>query len=233
MRLLADLHCHTIASGHAYSSIQECVEEARNKKLELLAITDHGIQVPDAPKILYFYNLKIIPKEINGIRIVKGVEANIIDYNGSIDMTEDILGRLELVIASLHDVCIEVGTVRENTEAVLGAIKNPFVNIIGHPDNPHFPIDYDEIAAAAAEYGKALELNNSSPVARKGCEENTIKVVEKAKKYKTKLAVGSDAHISFDVGNFNVIDKLINDLQIPQELIINLSKEKVLSFLKL
>jgi putative hydrolase len=209
------------------------VEEARNKKLELLAITDHGIRVPDAPKILYFYNLRVIPKEINGIRIVKGVEANIIDYKGSIDMTEEVLGRLELVIASLHDLCIDSGTVSENTEAVLGAIKNPFVNIIGHPDNPHFPIDYDEIAAAAAEYGKALELNNSSPVARKGCEENTIKVAEKAKKYKTKLAIGSDAHISFDVGNFNVIEKLINDLQIPQELIINLSKEKVLSFLKL
>lgn len=231
MRLAADLHCHTIASGHAYSTLQECVQEAKNKGLEVLAITDHGISVIDAPKILYFINLRVVPEEIYGVRVIKGIEANIIDFEGTLDMPEKILQRMELVIAGLHNLCTEAGTVSENTRAVINAIMNPFVDIIAHPDNPYYTVDYDEIAAAAAEYGKALELNNSSPIARKGCEENTIRVAEKAKKYKTKLSCGSDAHISFDVGNFSIVEKIIEDLQIPEELIINTSKERVLSFL--
>ena len=61
MRLLADLHTHTLASGHAYSTLTENAQAARLKGLELIAITDHGPTVPQGAHPWYFWNLKAAP----------------------------------------------------------------------------------------------------------------------------------------------------------------------------
>lgn len=231
MKLVADMHTHTVASGHAYSTILEMVEAAKSKNLEVIAFTEHGMKIPGACNEIYFWNLNIIPREINGITVLKGVEANIIDYEGNIDIPEFILKRLDIVIASLHDLCLKPGTVKENTKAVIKALENPYIDIFGHPDNPIFPVDIDEVVAAAKEYGKMLEMNNKSPVVRKGSEVNALKFAQKAKEYSVMLVCGSDAHITFDVGEFDAIIKIIQEVEIPEELIINTSKEKVLNYL--
>jgi len=233
LKLVGDLHCHTIASGHAYSTIQEIAQQANKKGLEVIAITDHCGNLPGAPHYWYFWNLKSsVPEEIDGVRILKGVEANIIDYNGTIDLSEEVLERLDIVIASFHDPCFEPISIKENTRAVINAIKNPYVRIIGHPDNPLFQVDIDEVVAAAKEYGKVIELNNKSPLVRKGCELNTLKFAEKSKEYGTQMSCGSDAHISFEVGEFDIVRKIIDELAIPEDLILNTSKEKILRFIK-
>lgn len=230
MKLVADMHCHTVASTHAYSTVQEMVQAAKKKEIEIIAITDHGIKMPDAPHPWYFQNIEIMPEEIDGVRVLKGVEANIIDLDGNLDMPCELLDRLELVIASFHNPCLEPGSISENTEAVISAIKNPYVNIIGHPDNPIFPVSIDEVVAAAKEYGKLIELNNKSHLVRKGSEINALKFAQKAKEYNAQVVFGSDAHISFEVGDFAVIMNIIKEVGLPEELIINTSKEKVLSF---
>ncbi|MGE5328313.1 MAG: phosphatase [Deltaproteobacteria bacterium] len=233
MNLVADLHCHSISSGHAYSSIQELVSSAKNKNYEVIAITDHGVSLQGSPDIFYFGNMASFPDNIDGVRVLKGVEANIIDFEGTIDMPEKILEALDIVIASLHDVCIEPGTISQNTKTIIKALENPNVDIIGHPDNPNFEIDIDEVAAAAKQYGKLIELNNKSFYVRKGAEQYTEGVALAAKKYGVKISCGSDAHSSFEVGNFEIIEKIIKDCGIPEELIINTSKDKVLKHLRL
>jgi len=81
----------------------------------MFAITDHGPAMKGAPYLYHFGNLRVIPEVLYGVRILKGVEANIIDYSGGLDMPEEYLRRLDFVLASFHDICIEPKTLEEHT----------------------------------------------------------------------------------------------------------------------
>lgn len=133
MNLIADMHCHTVASGHAYSTVEEIAREASNKGLEMVAITDHGPSMPGGPHRYYFGNLRALPQEMYGVRILKGVEANIMDYEGNIDLPARYLDMLDVVLAGFHTYCYPNGTIEENTMAMINTIKNPYVDIIVHP----------------------------------------------------------------------------------------------------
>ncbi|RKD22363.1 putative hydrolase [Caminicella sporogenes DSM 14501] len=234
MKLILDTHIHTISSGHAYSSVHDYVKAAIQRGIELFAITDHGPAMPGGPHIFHIGNQRVIPREIDGIEILRGVEANIINYDGKIDIEERYLKRLDLVLASLHDVCIKPGSVEENTMAFINVMKNKYVDIIAHPGNPKFPIDIDKFVKAAKENDVIIEINNSSFTnpGRKGSRENCIEIAKKAKELGVKIIAGSDAHISFDLGKFDKVIEVFKLVQMPEELIMNISKEKLKRYLK-
>ena len=229
---LLDVHTHTIASVHAYSSLREMAEAAKGKGLKLLGIADHTPHMPDCFGECYFFNFKVIPREAAqgyGIDLVMGAELNIIDYSGSTDLRGEFLSRLDYAVASLHDPCLKPGTKEENTAAILGAMKNPKVKIIGHPDNPKYPVDFDAIAKAAVEQHVLLELNNSSYMpggSRKGSRELAGELMEAARRHGAMMIMGSDAHIEFDVGNHAYAMELMEQYGFPEELVINSSPEK-------
>ena len=139
MQFLFDIHTHTMASGHAFSTLKENVEEARAKGLLAFGTSDHAPAMPGAPGPIFFKNYKAIPREIMGLAVYTGVEANIMDFEGHLDMTDDMLARMDYVIASLHLPCIKAGTREENTNALIGAMQDPYVKIIGHPDDDRYP----------------------------------------------------------------------------------------------
>lgn len=229
MKDVLDVHVHTTASIHAYSTFSECIAVAKKKKLEVIGIADHAPSVPGAIHSFYFVNFKMIPREAYGIRIAMGAELNIIDYSGSTDLKAQILKRLDYGIASLHRECIESGSVAENTAAIIGAMRNPHVVIIGHPDNPQFPADLDAIARAAADNQVLLEVNNSSYLPnghRLGSADNAKIMLAACKKYGTKVIMGSDAHIDLDVGNHELSQKVLAENNFPEELVVNTSVEK-------
>ncbi|GAB6169477.1 phosphatase [Clostridium carnis] len=233
MKSLIDLHCHTISSGHAYSTVKENIEGALESGIKILGTSDHGPQMPGSATVMHFYNLRVIKKEVNGIRMLNGVEANIIDYDGNIDIPEELLESLDYVIASLHPPCIKFGTKEENTKAILGAIKNKYVKIIAHPDDSRYPIDYKAMIIAAKENNVLLEINNSSlnPNGyREGAWDNYKVMLNLCKKYEAKVILGSDAHIWYDVGNFNNCEKLIKEINFPLELVVNYNEEDLKLF---
>ncbi|MEY8333396.1 PHP domain-containing protein [Lachnospiraceae bacterium 47-T17] len=86
IRDVMDLHTHTIASGHAYSTILELIQAAKEKNLELLGITEHGPRMKGSCAPIYFQNLKVIPRERFGVTTLFGVELNIMDEDGSVDL---------------------------------------------------------------------------------------------------------------------------------------------------
>lgn len=151
MDYLLDVHTHTIASGHAYNTIMEMAKAGFDKGLKLLGITEHAPMMPGTCHAMYFHNLKVVPRTMCGIELMLGAELNILDYDGHIDLDTRVLKQLDLKIASLHSVCIQPGTRKENTQAVLGAIHNPLVDIIGHPDDGIYPLEYEPIVEAAKE----------------------------------------------------------------------------------
>ncbi|WP_102399066.1 phosphatase [Haloimpatiens massiliensis] len=233
MNYISDLHTHTIVSGHAYSTLLENISEASRKGLKILGSAEHGPKMPGGPHIFYFGNLKVIPREMNGVKILKGCEANIIDFEGNIDIPERILKKLDYVIASLHDVCIEPGSIEENTNAIIKVMDNPYVDIIGHPGNPSFPIYEEEIVKKAKEKNILLEINNSSFVSsRKGSEDTCSKIAKLCKKYGTRIIINSDAHFATAVGDFKEAEAILKSVGMPEELIINKSEKEVLNYLK-
>lgn len=232
MRLVVDTHTHTISSGHSYSTIQENAREASTKGLDAIAMTDHGPAMTGASSIAHFWNLKAIPERIYGVRIIKGVEANISDYSGSTDIPDGIMKQLEFVMASFHDITIEPATIEEHTQALVNILKNPLIDAIAHPGNPVFQVDIDRVVRTAAEYGKLIEINNHSFSVRKGSDLNCREFVSKCRKYEARITCGSDAHISFNIGNFDRVLELLAEADMPEELIICTSGDKVERFIE-
>lgn len=228
-----ETHCHTIASGHAYNTIEEMARYAKEKGLKAICITDHGPKMLWSCGMFYFYNMVVLPRKINDIIIFRGAEANIIDYNGAIDIEERALDRLDFVIASLHDVCIPSGTISDHTRAVIGALKNPYIHAIGHPGNTLYEIDKEAVVKAAKENKKAIEINNGSFYVRPKSKQNCIEILKLCKEYRTNIILSSDAHHGSDLGRTDVTQKLIEDIDFPRELIVNRSLESFVDFLKL
>jgi putative hydrolase len=224
MKYKIDLHTHTLISGHAYSTIQENVKAAAEKGLILLGISEHAPKMPGSTNKIYFQNLKVIPREMYGIRLLFGVEVNILDFNGNVDLDDEVLRDLDYAIASLHPPCIGFGTVEENTNAIIGAMKLDKVKIIGHPDDSRYVLDYEAVVKAAKENNVLLEVNNSSlsPNSfRINAKDAYIKMLEYCEKYEVAVIIGSDAHISFDVGNQEYAVKLLEEVNFPEKLIAN------------
>ena len=232
---LMDVHTHTYASGHAYSTMREVIEAAKAKNLQLIGIADHAPHMPGSAHHYHFLNLKAVPRNAYGIKLVLGVELNIIDYNGSTDLAGNILNTLDYAIASLHNPCIEPSTLENNTSAMIGAIKNPAVKIIGHPDNPHYPVDFDAVAKAAKDNHVLLELNNhsyNSTGYRAGSRDKAKLMLAACKKYQTEVIMGSDAHVDVEVGNHSQSIEVIKQNDFPEDLVVNSDVERFLNYIR-
>ena len=232
MKDLLDAHVHTTASGHAYSTLTEVIAAAKEKNLELIGIADHAPHMPGSAHDFYFLNVKAIKRDAFGIKLLMGAELNILDYSGSTDLPAQILKRLDYAVASLHNPCIESGSVEENTAALVGVMRNPHVVIIGHPDNPRYPADFDALARAAKDSGVLLEVNNhsyNSTGYRAGSTAQAKLMLAACKKYGTTVIMGSDAHIAFDVGDHSSSKRILEENNFPEELVINSSVEKFLA----
>lgn len=232
MRIVVDTHTHTVSSGHAYSTIQEMAREAPNNGIQMFAITDHGPAMKGAPFLYHFGNLNTIPDTLYGVRILKGVEANIIDYSGKTDMPDEYLMRLDFALASLHDICIVPQTMEEHTNALIGALKNPYIDAVAHPGNPQFNVDIEKVVRTAKEYNKFIEINNHSFYVRKGSEKNCREFLIQCKKHGVRVVTGSDAHISFEIGQFDKVYSLLEEVGMPEDLVMNTSIEKFDEYLK-
>lgn len=223
-----DLHTHTVASGHAYNSLREMAKAASEKGMELLGITEHAPMMPGSCQRFYFHNLKVVPRELYGIRLLLGTEVNIMDTQGKLDLSQSDLAQLDLVIASMHTPCMKPGTIEENTYAYQKVLENPAVNIIGHPDDGRFPVDYRRLAKTAADYGKVLELNNHSldpECARMNARENDTEMLNWCREYRVPVVMSSDAHFDTLIGEFPNVLSLLEETAFPGELVLNCSVE--------
>ena len=142
MKTLLDVHTHTIASGHAFSSLQEMTLTAKEKGLDILGITEHGPNIPGSCDPIYFRNLHCVPRQLYGIKLMLGAELNILNTKGDIDLDEDYWRMLDIRIAGIHSLCWQGGSKEENTQGVINAMRNPFVQIISHPGDGTAELDF-------------------------------------------------------------------------------------------
>ena len=229
-----DVHTHTIASGHAYGTITEMARAASEKGLKILGITEHTTGIPGTCDEFYFGNMGVVPRNMFGIELMLGAEINILDYKGTLGLNERYFRHLDVRIAGIHSMCYEYGTMAENTQAIINTIKNPVIDIISHPDDGNCPLDYDEVVQAAKEYHVLLEINNNSlrSSSRKNTFENSVKILELCRKLNIPVLVSSDAHYMTDIANFGNVEKVLDSVEFPEELVINSSADKFRDFIR-
>jgi putative hydrolase len=233
MKQMIDLHVHTISSGHAYSTLQEVIQYAKNNGLPMVGISDHAPGMPGGAHLFHFLNMRILPKVIDGVRVLRGIEVNIMDHQGNIDVDQRTLDMTEFAIASLHPPCIPFGDIKANTETLIKVMSIEGIQVIGHPDDERYPLDYDALAYAAKEHDVLLEINNSSMngfSARSNSKEVIKELLTACKRHNTHVIFGSDAHISFDVGNFTYCNEIVEECDFPMELVVNHQADKLKHF---
>lgn len=231
-----DLHIHTNLNPHAYSTLEENIRAAKEKEMTTIAITNHGPALQDSPHWWGLANMQVIPEYVMGVRILKGVEANIIDGDGNIDINQEIYKGKDIILAGFHDVD-EYGDTMDcarNTKAIVALMKSQRIDVAVHLGNPRFPIDYEEVMKAAKECNVAIELNNTSlTTSRRGSEPNCYKIAQLAKEYGCYVALGSDSHFSSNIGEFSEVEEIVKKIDFPKEKIVNFSEEKLNQFLNL
>lgn len=236
MKIELDVHTHTIASGHAFSTLQEMVQAAADKGLKMLGITEHTSGIPGSCDPIYFRNLHVVPRQMYGIELLLGTEINILDDEGNLDMDAEAMKRLDLRIAGIHSLCYKPGTKEENTHGMVQVISNPWIHIISHPGDGTALLDFEPMVLAAKEHHTLLEINNSSlkPIRHKAdARENNLTILRLCKKYEVPVILGSDAHISFDIACYDYLYELLQLTEFPEELIMNRDVETFRQYLKL
>ena len=239
-----DLHTHTLAAGHAYSTLLENIDAALASGIKYLGMSEHGPSTPGGPHEFFFGNYKVIPREYDlseitgraepkaggGLRLLCGVEVNVCDTVGTLDLSEHYLQKVDYAIASLHPFAYTPGSRQENTMASVRAFQNPYVKILGHPDDGRFPLDYNELVREAKQAQIALEVNNSSlnpKSSRQGGRENITELLKTCMKYDQPVIMGTDSHMCFTIGIFDEAEQLMRELEFPEELVLNYNPENI------
>ncbi|MGF1725705.1 phosphatase [Photobacterium nomapromontoriensis] len=232
MKFVVDTHTHTLASGHAYSTLLENAQAASEKGLELLCVTDHASSMPGAPHFWYFANQRILPRFLHGVGIVRGVEANILNHEGEIDLPPQALESLDWVLASFHEPVFQPSSKAIHTETLLNVIHSGKVDALGHLGNPNFDFDFKRVISAAAKANVVIEINNSSlSGSRVGSAPRCQEIAAIAKSVGARITTGSDAHFASDVGNFSSVAQLLARIEMPEELVITSDSQRFLAFL--
>ena len=220
MKYLSDLHTHSIVSGHAYTTLLENINYCAEKGIKILGTSEHAPSMPGAPHYWYFGNMKVVPRVINGVTILRGCEANILDIDGSLDMTDESSRNIDYMIASFHEPVFKPKSKEENTAAILNVMdKYDKVEILGHLGNPNYELDYEAIVKKAKEKNIMIEINNSSLLgsSRVGSDVNCKKVALLCREIGTKVILTSDSHINTCIGVFNKGIELLEEIQMPNK----------------
>ncbi len=232
IKLIADLHSHTLVSSHAMNTVTDMAKTASEKGLFALAITDHGHKVNDGAHPWYFWMLSTLPDVLENIFVIKGIEANVINLEADTDVDPAKDTKLDYAIASIHSSFFKSLTMEEATNIWLNIAKNPKIDVIGHCEENRYKFDYDPVIKEFAHSGKIVELNANSAKVRPGNENNMKEIILACKRHGTQVTINSDAHSIYTLGDFGDIPALLSELDFPEELVVNSSVERLLNMFK-
>ncbi|HEX2955959.1 MAG TPA: PHP domain-containing protein [Chitinispirillaceae bacterium] len=224
-----DLHVHSIFSRCGLHTVLELINKARALGMKGLAVTDHGLTMGGRLNDVFF-NRFICP--FDDILFFKGIECNILDEHGAIDLPSEYQPYLDVVLLGVHPNTPK-GLSREYyTSLLISAIeKNPRIDIITHPNDSVYPLDYAVIANKAASLGIALELNNSRILYSRSSVENTLSFLKVCKQERCRIAVCSDTHAIHELGQDSSVIPLLEKADFPENLIITRDASTTLVFL--
>ena len=240
MNVTADYHSHTTYS-HGTGSIADNARVASEKGFDYLAITDHGARqsfVGVKRKIFdkIRADMNNLQKDYHDLKLLFGVEANILGESGDIDVTPEDVDRLDILIAGYHFMafpykpndffnitcsalaryCLKPtkAQIERQTRMYINAIKKNKIDIITHPGF-RLDIDYTQFGKACADYGTYVELSSRHRTPNeKGLEELLLTDCQ--------FILNSDAHKPENVGDCEFAKELIEKYNVPENRIANI-----------
>jgi putative hydrolase len=261
LHMACDVHTHTIFSRHAYSTIEENVRAAAELRVELLGSTDHFscMLYPerdgafDVRDFQYLYNLSAWPRVWCGVRLLRGVEADIVDLDGHLfgwdsPITEEInghplaapttlkdrvFGKIDYAIASIHDDSFADGaSLAQTTACYVHALEDPKVLILGHTGRSGVPFDVDEVLSVAKEKGKLIEINEATLARHPQAVGQCQRIAERCAEMGVMVSTGTDAHISQSVGRVDHVRQMLERIHFPQKLVATRDAQTFLGVLE-
>lgn len=230
-KILVDTHTHTVLSGHAWSTLRENARSAAGRGVQGMCLTEHAHAMPGAGPFFLTATQKMLPSVIEGVHVFYGVEANIMDMQGGLDVDDKALFATEFCVASMHDLCVNPGSEAENTASYMATLAHPCVDILGHIDDRRTPSDFEVVVKEAVRLGKLLEINNNSLLMRKGSRERIRRLAEICGKHSARVAVSSDAHFDEMVGVVAPALELLAQVDFPEKLVVNRTLESFTAYL--
>jgi Histidinol phosphatase and related hydrolases of the PHP family len=233
-KIVADLHMHTLVSGHAYGTIREMAYVAKEKQLQLIGISEHAPGMKGTVDPIYFLNLEVVPRTLYGVEVIHGCEINVFN-DGTLSLEQRYIDALDYAIVGIHGHCYQNQGKEKNTLNLIECMKNEKVYFVSHPDDDHTPLDYEKLVSAAKTYHVALEVNNSSLLStyRLNCYDNYQTMLELCKQYHVPIIVSSDAHDPSWVGEHSLAIQLLDKCHFPDDLILNNDIHKIKQFIHL
>jgi len=207
----------------------------REKGMRGFALTDHGVTL-GTPKNHFSVMLRRLPRVIDGIRVLKGVESSVLTTEGELDLPEFEGYPYEIILAGLHPHAefAENRGVVENTSALIKAMRRyPTLRCITHPNYMSLPADMDALTDAAAEYNVALEINNSHLRNNKAHTEGIPRMLELMLKKDVPVMVNSDGHVFSEMGEFDQALSFLEPFGVDRFRLVNRTLESTLEFLGL
>ena len=147
--------------------------------------------------------------------------------DGELDTSEKLLSGLEWVVASMHSACYTPSTPENHTKSWLKVAQNPQVDVIGHCTTAPFMFDYEKGVKAFKEYGKLVEINESSFACKRSPRRNVVELLKLCKKYEVPVVFDSDCHFCQLIGQTPKVAKIAEELDFPEKLIMNSDWEKI------
>lgn len=233
MKIIGDLHTHTLVSGHAYGTIRENAQAASEIGLQVLGITEHAPGIPGTADPFYYCNLNVIPRELYGVEMTFGCEINVLN-DGTLSLDQKWIDKLDYAIAGIHVQCYQDAGMEKNTQNLISCMENEKVRIVSHPDDDHTPLNYPLLVQAAKKYHVAMEVNNSSLIKedmRWNCVENYKTLLELCDEYRVPIVIDSDAHDPSAVGRVDLAVDLVEQQKFDSSLVLNADKDRLKEFL--
>ncbi len=233
MKIVADFHTHTIASD-GNNTVRENFKQAQNLGLKTIAITDHGFSSmlchQTAEKL---ENQSSVIKTLNGsgdLKILKGLEANIVGFDGKIDITKEEISKLDVLLVGFHrfvfnqkndgywNFVVRNGffprfakkdLIEKNTSAFVKAIENNPIDIVAHLGRRTL-IDFSAVGEACKKTDTMIELNEKHI-------EDLEDGIDCLLEIGVKFSLGSDAHKCEKIGQFPRVESFVKKHKIREE----------------
>lgn len=234
--ILLDIHTHCLSSGHGTcDTITDMARTAAARSLQILGISDHGPATPRAADASYFRNLLLADRKKFGVELLYGVELNILNEKGDVDLEDSLIQSLDYALISMHPPTFSSGDEKTNTDAYIHAMRHPKVRFLGHPDDSRFPVDYERLLAAAKKLHVYPEINNASlmPDAyRIDCVRNCMQILRLCRELSLPILLSSDSHGRKQIGDMRYIFPLLAQCDFPPQLVINRDPSMLRQILK-
>jgi len=214
-----DLHIHSLQSLCGLHSLMEIVNIAGNKGMNLVNISDHGSACGKTMNFGPITDRRRVPPIIisstgSPIRILTGIEANILNIRGDSDFPMEFLSKFDLVSAGFHDMAIdlqEAGSPEKNIVALENYLERYPLDILTHPNIKPFPLQTSRLIELSLKYGFALEINNTNLRLEKTNLELETEMLKQAIEGNAPLVENSDGHSFIEIGENESILKFLKD----------------------